>query len=574
MNLDVEMQHLIVRGSNLLNLIELNLSNSLYHERLADLLSDMENQKHIVTVLGEFKRGKSTLINALIHKDLLPADVTPTTATINVIHNFSESKIHVHLENGEVFEDDLDTQQLEKLSLSNGEDFSHIHHVDIHMPMEHVHPDLVLVDTPGVGDLNEHRVDVTYSYIPRSTAVLFVIDCSTSLRRTEINYLKNHIIPNLYGELIIVANYFDQIEEDEWEEEIEQDISLKLDRVLESTPYTLIPLSALGAREDEHDKKFKILEAKMQKTIETGRFNEQKIEFYERRLQTIIDGLKAEVEKLHALRNSSEADIHLEQEKLYAFKERGGQFKLDLKMYLKDRKNEIETIIGNSLLHFEEKLTTLILQEIEDYPGGKFKNFVEVQIPKRMQFEVNAWISHYSKNIDVLLGKLEDRVNKGMSELIKKNFQSLSTSSRGYSYSNSSRIKLTGKDDNGSIMSGAFAGAGAAALFIAGATGILPIIALVGYPILNKKISEAKLKKAKEEAKMTVIRGVGNIINGLSTNIHRYVNDEFVRLEIDSNRELKFFIQNYERDLERELSNKKKKIDTVPLITLKELDAV
>src|SRR5438270_4791781 len=48
-----------------------------------------------VLVLGEFKRGKSTLINALLGANLLPANVTPTTALLTLIKNGDEVKIQL-----------------------------------------------------------------------------------------------------------------------------------------------------------------------------------------------------------------------------------------------------------------------------------------------------------------------------------------------------------------------------------------------------------------------------------------------------------------------------------------------
>ena len=59
------------------------------HERifqgLLDLQRDMAGDFYTVVVLGEFKRGKSTLVNALLGTSLLPMNVLPETATINAI---------------------------------------------------------------------------------------------------------------------------------------------------------------------------------------------------------------------------------------------------------------------------------------------------------------------------------------------------------------------------------------------------------------------------------------------------------------------------------------------------------
>lgn len=59
--------------------------NTAAYEKLTELQQDIKNDFFVVVVLGEFKRGKSTFINALIGNDLLPTDVLPETATINAL---------------------------------------------------------------------------------------------------------------------------------------------------------------------------------------------------------------------------------------------------------------------------------------------------------------------------------------------------------------------------------------------------------------------------------------------------------------------------------------------------------
>ncbi len=54
-------------------------------QKLTDLQSDIAKDFYTVVVLGEFKRGKSTFVNALLGTKLLPMDVLPETATINAI---------------------------------------------------------------------------------------------------------------------------------------------------------------------------------------------------------------------------------------------------------------------------------------------------------------------------------------------------------------------------------------------------------------------------------------------------------------------------------------------------------
>ena len=54
-------------------------------DALSELASDIQNDFFTIVVLGEFKRGKSTFVNALLGEKILPTDVLPETATINAI---------------------------------------------------------------------------------------------------------------------------------------------------------------------------------------------------------------------------------------------------------------------------------------------------------------------------------------------------------------------------------------------------------------------------------------------------------------------------------------------------------
>ena len=60
-------------------------------KRIDGMLENLKSRQYIVGVVGEFNRGKSSLINALLGSNILPADIIPTTATVNrVIYSDSE----------------------------------------------------------------------------------------------------------------------------------------------------------------------------------------------------------------------------------------------------------------------------------------------------------------------------------------------------------------------------------------------------------------------------------------------------------------------------------------------------
>ena len=157
-------------------------------------LHDIESDFYTVVVVGEFKRGKSTFINALIGEDLLPVDVTPTTATINILAWGKDRSLMVYKKNGQVEEMPLTRQSLARFIMGADFDAEDIDFLKITLPADILKNKVMLVDTPGVDDINQQRVEVTYGFIPRANAVLFLLDATSPVRRTEKEFLQNTIL--------------------------------------------------------------------------------------------------------------------------------------------------------------------------------------------------------------------------------------------------------------------------------------------------------------------------------------------------------------------------------------------
>ena len=87
--------------------------------KLQELVQDIKNDFYVVVVLGEFKRGKSTFINALIGNDLLPTDVLPETATINALIYNETPELQVIMHDGTIEKGVPERSFLERFSAKN-----------------------------------------------------------------------------------------------------------------------------------------------------------------------------------------------------------------------------------------------------------------------------------------------------------------------------------------------------------------------------------------------------------------------------------------------------------------------
>ena len=173
----------------------------------------LEGERFHIVVLGEFNHGKSTFVNALLGLDVLPTGITPTTAAINQVLHSSIPKARVILNNGG--EVDLTPSELKDWVTVAGGRADEVAYVELGYPCDILKDNVVLVDTPGVNDLNEQRAEVTYGYVPRADAVLFLLDAGQALKDSERMFLGSHILDGTRDRLIFVLGKMDLLNDDE-----------------------------------------------------------------------------------------------------------------------------------------------------------------------------------------------------------------------------------------------------------------------------------------------------------------------------------------------------------------------
>ncbi len=161
-----------------------------------------------VVVIGEFNAGKSTLVNALCGTALLPVGVIPTTATINVVSHSERPQIVVVHWDGRETELPFDADVLQRFTAKNG-DQSDIREVRIQTPT--APKGLVLVDTPGVNDINQTRAEIVYETIPQAHALVFVMDIQQPLKRSEVEFLRERVLGSSLVKTWYVLNHTDRV---------------------------------------------------------------------------------------------------------------------------------------------------------------------------------------------------------------------------------------------------------------------------------------------------------------------------------------------------------------------------
>ncbi len=183
-------------------------------ERIArDLVKKLTEDRFHLVVVGEFNHGKSSFVNALLGREALAVGVTPTTATIHHLRYAEHPEATVVYTDGTregVAFDDVKT-----FAVGGGKDPARIDFIELGYPAPILKERILLVDTPGVNDLSHQRADITYSYIPRADAVLFLLDAGQILKESERVFLQEKLLKASRDKIIFVITKWDILSPEE-----------------------------------------------------------------------------------------------------------------------------------------------------------------------------------------------------------------------------------------------------------------------------------------------------------------------------------------------------------------------
>lgn len=185
--------------------------------RIVECKELLKTRKYVVAVMGEFKRGKSSLINALLGSKVLPADVTPTTATINRITYGSEPGVQIHFHNGTTERVAIDqlSEYVTKLTPEGAGMAQQIREAVVTYPTVICQNYVDLIDTPGLDD-DEEMTRVTISMIAHADAVIVPILARSPFSETERRFVCDLIERENIGNLIFVVTFMDQLSEEDY----------------------------------------------------------------------------------------------------------------------------------------------------------------------------------------------------------------------------------------------------------------------------------------------------------------------------------------------------------------------
>ena len=480
-----------------------------------------------VAVVGEFKRGKSTLLNALLGQNILPTDVTPTTATVNIIRYSDEPILIVHYADGSSESRTLTRAALFEFTAEANFNPDSLEYVEVGLPSPILVNGLVLVDTPGVNDLNAHRSEVVYKFLPRSDALIFLLSATQPVTQSEIDFLKFSVLKEGLSRIAYVANFADQLDEDTPESVISQVRNRITSEVgIHDCPVFLTSASlAVEGFETEGQENLKQsgVEEVANFVLSLASSEERAATKNARvlhRAATTAKGFAIDIEQRISL---AEQTVESLAQELLVIEDALGRKQERLGIlddWLADRQAEILAMTRKSLRKFQDETQDVILESFHSFPGGDFKVFVEKSIPGRVRQYCKLWTESYAPPLATLLAQIDAHIVNSLGVEFEEVVSRMRPSKEIRFEYDENQLLLEAEDSSKSqLRTGLLAGGAATLAIIMGAGMVLPLIAMAAYPYISKRMNEHDLANAKVALKPKLTEALDATLSTYSASI-------------------------------------------------------
>jgi len=193
------------------------------HGEITELSEKISSNRFYLVIIGLFKRGKSSVINALLGQELAPVAVTPVTSVITFFEYSTSSSAHVFFENG--------TKTLIELSdvvnyvseEQNPKNKKNVKFLKIYCDTP-ILKNLIIVDTPGIGSLFEHNTETTMEFLPRIDAALFILSADLPVSKADLEFLLQ--VKTTIPKVLFVLNKSDLLIPSELDKIISYDLKM------------------------------------------------------------------------------------------------------------------------------------------------------------------------------------------------------------------------------------------------------------------------------------------------------------------------------------------------------------
>ncbi|MGC8491642.1 MAG: dynamin family protein [Syntrophobacteraceae bacterium] len=326
----------------------------------------LEEEAFNLVVLGEFKRGKSTFINALLGEKILPTAIVPLTSVVTILRYGQELRVEVEYLSGRVEAVELAALPSFITERENPQNKKEVKEVTVFYPSEYLRGGVRIIDTPGAGSVYSHNTEVAYAYLPYVDAGIFVVSVDPPLSKSERQFLQD--VRGFVDKVFFVLNKIDQADENDRQESLEFTTRV-IEEEVGKGKVRIYPLSARRALEAKSAGDELLLKRSL-----LPEFEKQLLDFLTREKGRVF--LKSVVNNLLKLISDETISFQLEQEAIKLpveeLKTKIGRFEQEMGTIAKERENNQFLLKGHL-----GKITSGLDEEIQAFKRDKLPQLLQ-----------------------------------------------------------------------------------------------------------------------------------------------------------------------------------------------------
>jgi predicted GTPase len=151
----------------------------------------LENQSAIdVCIFGRFKAGKSSLLNLLTARSVLPVDVTPVTAVVTRLRYGPRRQAEIHYAKGGMEQIPVESVKFYVSEAENPKNVREVASVIVELPTLAAYRGLQFVDTPGLESVFQHNTEAALDWLPKAGLALVSVSVDPPLSKHDVELIR------------------------------------------------------------------------------------------------------------------------------------------------------------------------------------------------------------------------------------------------------------------------------------------------------------------------------------------------------------------------------------------------